>query len=160
MLRYRREGGIGQYSLSLLRAMSQAAEIGPGARLDVLQMRDDPQPVVRDRRFRRISMRTPPHNRFEQPALGLELLRIRPRPQLIHCPDFIPPRFRLFPAIINIQDLAFLKFPETTLLTDESKRYYGQVRWAAHNAQAVIALSESARRDIISFWMSTLPEWL
>jgi glycosyltransferase involved in cell wall biosynthesis len=68
---------------------------------------------------------------------------------LVHSPDFIPPRFRLFPAVINIQDLAFLKFPDTTLLTEESKRYYGQVHGAAKSAQAIIALSKSAREDII-----------
>jgi glycosyltransferase involved in cell wall biosynthesis len=95
-------------------------------------------------------MRTPPHNRYEQPALSLELLKLRPQPLLIHCPDFIPPRFRRFPAVINIQDLAFLKFPETTLLTPESNRYYGQVEWAARDAEAIIALSHSARDDIVS----------
>jgi len=150
MLHYRREGGIGQYTASLLRAMSRAPELGPGVRVDVLQMRGATAPVVRDRRFRRVPMWTPPHNRFEQVALGVELLKLRPRPRLIHCPDFIPPRLRFFPAVINIQDLAFLKFPDTTLLTRESKRYYGQVEWAARNAQAVIALSQSAREDIIS----------
>src|SRR4051794_39747358 len=106
MVHYRRAGGIGQYSLSLLEAMSRAPEIGQNAHVYTLQMRGDVRPLVRDRRFRRVPMRTPPHNRFEQPALGLELLKISPRPQLIHSPDFIPPRYRLFPAVANIQDLA------------------------------------------------------
>lgn len=150
MLHYRREGGIGQYAINLLKAMASAPEIGPGEHIEVLQMRSDTEPVVRDPRFRRVPVWTPPHNRFEQPALGLELLKIRPTPSLIHCPDFIPPRFRRFPAVINIQDLAFLKFPETTLLTPESRRYYGQVEWAARNAQAIIALSQSARDDIVN----------
>ena len=149
MVHYRRAGGIGQYTVSLLRAMAKAPEIGPSARVDVLQMRGDGEPVVRDRRFRRIPMWTPPHHRLEQAALGVELLKVRPRPQLVHSPDFIPPRFRLFPAVINIQDLAFLKFPDTALLTEESKRYYGQVHDAAKSAQAIIALSKSAREDII-----------
>lgn len=149
MVHYRRAGGIGQYTVSLLRAMAKASEIEPSARVDVLQMRGDGEPIVRDGRFRRIPMWTPPHHRVEQAALGVELLKIRPRPQLVHSPDFIPPRFRLFPAVINIQDLAFLKFPDTTLLTEESKRYYGQVHGAAKSAQAIIALSKSAREDII-----------
>jgi glycosyltransferase involved in cell wall biosynthesis len=51
--------------------------------------------------------------------------------------------------VVNIQDLAFLKFPDTTLLTGESKRYYGQVHRAARDAEALIALSESARDDIV-----------
>jgi glycosyltransferase involved in cell wall biosynthesis len=95
-------------------------------------------------------MWTPPHNRFEQLALGVELLKLQPRPQLIHSPDFVPPRYRTMKAVANIQDLAFLKFPDLTLLTEESKRYYSQVYRAAQDADALIALSNSARDDIVS----------
>src|SRR5947207_14486889 len=77
MVHYRRAGGIGQYSISLLRAMARSPEVGPGSRIQVLQMRGDKQPVVRDRRFQRVPMWTPPHNRFEQPARGLELVKLR-----------------------------------------------------------------------------------
>lgn len=149
MVHYRR-AGIGQYSVSLLRALAGVMEPGETARVQVLQMRGDRQPIVRDRHFRRVSMWTPPHHRFEQPALAVELLKLLPRPQLIHSPDFIPPRYRTFKAVANIQDLAFLKFPGMTLLTDESKRYYGQVHRAAQDADALIALSNSARDDIVS----------
>ncbi len=149
MVHYRR-AGIGQYSVSLLRAMSRLPELGAGARVQVLQMRGHRERIVRDRRFRRVPMWTPPHNRFEQPALGAELLKLRPQPQVIHSPDFVPPRYRTMKAVANIQDLAFLKFPELTLLTGESKRYYGQVHRAARDADALIALSNSARDDIVS----------
>jgi glycosyltransferase involved in cell wall biosynthesis len=150
MVHYRRAGGIGQYAVNLLRAISRLHELD-GSRVGVLQMRGDTVPVVDNPRFTRIPMRTPPHNRFEQPALAAELLPIEltRRPQLIHCPDFVPPRFRLMRAVVNIQDLAFLKLPGTTLLTEESKRYYGQVPWAAHNAEALITLSQSARDDTV-----------
>ena len=149
MVHYR-QAGIGQYSTNILRALSRSSDVGPSARFQVLQMGGHAQSIVRDHRFRRVSMWTPPHNRFEQQALGIELLKLRPTPDLIHCPDFVPPRFRRFPAVVNIQDLAFLKFPELTLLTEESKRYYGQVGWAAHNAESLIALSSSARDDMVS----------
>ncbi|HYP40936.1 MAG TPA: glycosyltransferase family 1 protein [Chloroflexia bacterium] len=149
MVHYRR-AGIGQYAVSLLRALAASPDVGPHARFQVLQMRGHKELFVRDRRFRRVPMWTPPHNRFEQPALGLELLKLRPRPQLIHSPDFVPPRYRRFPAVVNIQDLAFLKFPGMTLLTGESKRYYSQVYRAARDAEALIALSHSARDDIVS----------
>jgi glycosyltransferase involved in cell wall biosynthesis len=150
MVHYRR-AGIGQYAINLLRAMSRLPEPGENGRVGVLQMRNDPVPIVDDPRFERVAMWTPPHNRFEQAALGVELLKVglATRAQLIHCPDFVPPRFRLMRAIVNVQDLAFLKFPEATLLTDESKRYYGQVPWAAHNADALITLSQSARDDAV-----------
>src|SRR3954465_4279233 len=113
IVHYRR-GGIGQYSMSLLKAMARAPEMAAQGRMLVLQMRGHRETLVRDRRFTRVPMWTPPHNRFEQPALGLELLKLRPRPQLIHSPDFIPPRYRLFPAVANVHDLAFLKLPEVT----------------------------------------------
>ncbi|HST06033.1 MAG TPA: glycosyltransferase, partial [Chloroflexia bacterium] len=148
MLHYR-QAGIGQYAGSLLQAMAQCSALGPDDRVDMLQMAAHTRPIVDDPRFHRVPSRVPPHNRFEQAALAVELMRLRPRPQLMHCPDFVPPRLRTFPAVVNIQDLAFLKFPELTLLTDESKRYYGQVQWAARNADALIALSESARDDIV-----------
>lgn len=117
-----------------------------------MQMHGDHARIVADPRFRRVPMLTPPHNRFEQPALGVELLKlaVTSRPQLIHCPDFVPPRFRLMRAVVNVQDLAFLKLRETTLLTEESKRYYGQVPWAVHNADALITLSHSARDDTVA----------
>jgi glycosyltransferase involved in cell wall biosynthesis len=149
MVHYRR-AGIGQYAINILRALARSPEVDRSARFDVLQMSGHPEPIVEDRRFKRVPMRTPPHNRVEQLALGIELLKLRPTPDLIHSPDFVPPRFRRYPAVVNIQDLAFLKFPELTLLTDESKRYYGQVEWAAHNAECLIALSNSARDDMVS----------
>ena len=146
---YYRRAGIGQYAVNLLRAMARAPEMGARSRVSVMQMRADQERIVRDRRFRRLAMWTPPHNRFEQPALGLELLAVRPRPSLVHSPDFVPPRFRRFPAVANIQDLAFLKLPEVTLLTEESRRYYEQVPRAARGAEALIALSQSAKDDTV-----------
>ena len=113
MLHYRRAGGMASIQSAFYELCPALPELGPHSLLYVLQMRQDETPVVRDRRFRRVPMRTPPHNRFEQPALGLELLKLRPQPQLIHSPDFVPPRYRRFPAVVNIQDLAFLKFPRT-----------------------------------------------
>ena len=150
MVHYRRAGGIGQYTLSLLRAMSTLPAMDDGGRVQVLQMRRDKQAIMRGGSFRRVPMWTPPHHRLEQPALGVELLKLRPTPHLIHSPDFVPPRFRMFKAVANIQDLAFLKFPDLSLLTGESKRYYGQVYRAAQDADALIALSRSARDDIVA----------
>src|SRR5438270_3458729 len=87
MVHYRRPG-IGQYAISLLKAMAQLPDLGPESRVYMLQMRAHIEPIVGDRRFVRVPMSTPPHNRFEQPALGLELLKLRPQPQLVHSPDF------------------------------------------------------------------------
>jgi len=150
MVHYRR-AGIGQYAVNLLRALSRLPGMDKESRVGVLQMHADRAPIVDDPRFHRMPMWTPPHNRFEQAGLGVELLRagLGGRPQLIHSPDFVPPRFRLMRAVVNVQDLAFLKLPDITLLTEESNRYYDQVPWAAHNAEALITLSRSARDDTV-----------
>ena len=50
MVHYRR-AGIGQYAVNLLRALAVAPEVGAGARFQVLQMRGDAGPIVRDGRF-------------------------------------------------------------------------------------------------------------
>jgi glycosyltransferase involved in cell wall biosynthesis len=49
--------------------------------------------------------------------------------------------------VVTIHDLAFLRFP--AILDADARRYYGQVRASAHAAQAVIAVSESTRADIV-----------
>jgi hypothetical protein len=139
MVAYRR-AGIGQYCLRLLAALAALPpQDAPGLRVTVLQHRKDPAPIIQgDRRFRRVGLITPPHNRWEQAALALELRRIRPRPTVLHSPDFIPPFHRPCPAVITVHDLAFLRFPE--LLTAESARYYGQIHRAVASAEAIIAV--------------------
>jgi glycosyltransferase involved in cell wall biosynthesis len=47
-----------------------------------------------------------------------------------------------------VMDLAFLRFPH--LLTDESRRYYGQVGRAVSRAGAILAISQSTKDDLIS----------
>jgi glycosyltransferase involved in cell wall biosynthesis len=70
----------------------------------------------------------------------------RVRPDLLHCPDFIPPFRRLCPAVVTVHDVAFLRFPET--LTEESRRYYGQVRRAVQSAERTIVVSAATARDL------------
>ncbi|MEI7769404.1 MAG: glycosyltransferase family 1 protein [Chloroflexales bacterium] len=137
-----RQGGIAQYTRLLLAAM--APLVGDDT-LIALQHRRQPQPMTVARNVRRALLHTPPHNRFEPLALPIELLP--QRLDLLHCPDFVAPRLRLCPAVVTIHDLAFLRFP--AILDANARRYYGQVRASAHAAQAVIAVSESTRADIV-----------
>src|SRR5262249_25094497 len=87
---------------------------------------------------------TPPHHRLEQLVLPFEVARVRP--SLLHSPDFIPPFFRTCPAVITVHDLGFLRFPET--VTQQSRRYYGQVEGAVRSAQRTIGVSESTARAL------------
>jgi glycosyltransferase involved in cell wall biosynthesis len=138
-----RQGGIAQYTRQLLAAMAAEA---PGDRFVALQHRSQPQPLVRAPNLRRAGLLTPPHNRFEQWTLPVELLPHRL--DLLHCPDFIAPRRRTCPAVVTIHDLAFIHFP--AILDADARRFYGQVRAAAHDADAVITVSEATRADIVA----------
>ncbi|MGI8586567.1 MAG: glycosyltransferase family 4 protein [Chloroflexia bacterium] len=165
---YYRRAGIGQYCLHLLRALAALphAEVHD-LRVTVVQSRKDREQLVpatviptpatiiptpatvilsaaKNLRFYHRAMITPPHNRFEQVGLALELAGLRA--DVIHSPDFIPPFHRRFPAVITVHDLAFLRFPE--LLTKESARYYGQIDRAVQSAEAIIAVSACTADDL------------
>ncbi|NTU81126.1 MAG: glycosyltransferase family 4 protein [Chloroflexales bacterium] len=136
-----RQGGIAQYTRQLLAALAPCA---PDDELVALQHYRQARPLVVAPNVRRAALLTPPHNRYEQWGLPLELWPRRL--DLLHCPDFIAPRRRPCPAVITIHDLAFLHFPE--ILDASARRFYGQVRAAAHDADAVITVSQATRQDI------------
>lgn len=156
---YYRQAGIGQYILNLLRELAPLQNTAD-FELIIYQSRksgqlpaewlDLPGQTLQSRK-----LWTPPHHKWEQKALPVELAR--GGLDVFHSPDFIPPfirpTLRLKPpgigkigAVITIHDLAFLRFPH--LLTAESASYYGQVKKAAISAERVIAVSNSTARDI------------
>jgi glycosyltransferase involved in cell wall biosynthesis len=141
-LLYYQQAGIAQYTQRLLTAL---AEIDHQNDYLVLQSRKDRRRLVGAPNFRRHPLWTPPHHRWEQLTLPLELAPLRL--DVLHAPDFIPPLRRNCRAVITVHDLAFLLFP--ALLTAESQRYYGQIRRAVHSAEAIIAVSASTKRDLI-----------
>lgn len=136
-----RQGGIAQYTRQLLGAM---AALAPADEFVALQHYSQGRPIVVAPNVRRAPMLTPPHNRYEQLSLPLELWPRRL--DLLHCPDFIAPRRRPCPAVVTIHDLAFIHYP--AILDDDARRFYGQVRAAVYDADAVITVSEATRRDI------------
>jgi len=142
-LLYYQQAGIAQYTQRLLTAL---AEIDHQNDYIVLQSRKDRRRLVSAANFRRHPLWTPPHHRLEQLTLPLELAPLRL--DVLHSPDFIPPLRRNCRAVITVHDLAFLLFPG--LLTAESQRYYGQIRRAVHSAEAIIAVSESTKCDLIA----------
>jgi len=136
-----RVGGIPQYTAQLILAL---AELSADDQFIVLEHRKAPRPVATAPNIRRRRLWTPPHNRWEQWALPIEMLRMKA--DILHCPDFIPPFRRTVPAVITVHDLAFLHFPE--ILDDNAKRYYGQIGKAVHDADAIIAVSETTAADL------------
>ena len=135
------DGGIVHHTLNLARAL---AEIAPTDRFTLLRSVKQRGGLPRARNVRSTPLLTPPHHRLEQLTLPLEVARVRP--DVLHCPDFIPPFRRICPAVVTVHDLAFLRFPEA--LTEESRRYYGQVRRAVQSAERTIVVSAATARDL------------
>lgn len=136
------QGGTSRYTVSLVRAM---AALGTSHELIVLEARKAEGDPAWPEDVERRRLRTPPHHRYEQIALSVELLALGA--DLLHSPDFIPPFRRPCRSVITIHDLAFLRYPD--LLTPESSRYYGQVGRAVESADQIIAVSEATRRDLL-----------
>jgi glycosyltransferase involved in cell wall biosynthesis len=136
-----RAGGIAGYTRSLATAMRE--QTAADESLLLLEHRRATRPLIAGVARRRLW--TPPHHRLEAFSLPVELAPAGA--SVLHFPDFIAPRLRPAPAVITIHDLAFLHFPE--ILDDNARRYYGQVRRAAHDADAIITVSQATRRDIV-----------
>jgi glycosyltransferase involved in cell wall biosynthesis len=154
-----REAGIGQYCLNLLRELAELQAGRNNFEVVVYHSRKERRPpaewldLAAGRSFKLRALWTPPHNRFEQLALPLEIAPLGP--DVFHSPDFIPPLRRLawrrarphsYASVITIHDLAFRRFPD--LLTAESARYYGQIEAAVASADRIIAVSNSTAQDI------------
>lgn len=137
-------GGISQYILHLIEAL---AEIEQETIFTIFQSRGDKTSLGVRPNFRRRSLWTPPHHPLEQWLLPLELSFADI--DILHSPDFIPPLKRRFKSVATIHDLAFLRFPH--LLTEDSRRYYGQVNRAVASAEGIIAVSEWTRHDLVEF---------
>ncbi len=139
-----RQGGIPQYTRQLLTAL---AEVARDDQLISLQHRDQLRPLAVAPNVARRTLLTPPHHRFEQWGLPLELLLVRP--DVLHCPDFIAPVRRPCPAVVTIHDLAFMHYPE--ILDESARAYYGQIKTNAARADGIIAVSEATRQDVAQF---------
>ncbi len=139
-----RRGGIPQYTRQLLTALS---EIAIEEQFISLQHRDMLRPLAVASNVTRRTIYTPPHHRFERWTLPFEVALVRP--DVLHFPDFIAPTYRPCPAVVTIHDLAFMHYPQ--ILDDAARAFYQQVLTNTHTADAVIAVSEATRQDIVQF---------
>lgn len=140
---YHRMGGISTTIRQLVAAL-EAIDTSDDRRYTIFHSRKMAETI--NTRFRRDNLWTPSHHPVERWALSAELMRHRL--DVFHATDFIPPRFGARRWIASIYDLAFLHYPE--FLTPESRRYYnGHIRTAARQADHILTISESSKRDIV-----------
>jgi glycosyltransferase involved in cell wall biosynthesis len=140
-----RTGGIAAYTRQLTAALIPVLA-ARGQTLFIAQSRRGGMHTALPASVRQPTLWTPPHHRLEQWSLPVEYARLRP--SLVHSPDFIPPRFGPWRTVVTVHDLDFVRHPAR--LTAEAQRYYGQVRWAVHSADAMIAVSGATRDDLIA----------
>ena len=139
---YYQQAGISQYTLRLLDGLATVSE---NDEFVVLQDWRDRSAHVKNPRFRRRSLATPSHHRFEKWTLPLELAFSGL--DVLHSPDFIPPLRGGYRSVITIHDVNFLVYPH--FLTPDAARYYGQIDKAVRRADRIIAVSRSTKQDII-----------
>lgn len=140
---YYHRAGIGQYILRLTQALAQIARDDA---FILFTSRKDKTIHIHQPNVRQQPLWTPSHHRLERVVMSLELAPFAL--DVLHSPDFIPPRWTRCPTVITVHDLAFLRYPR--FLTRESARYYGQVDLAARQATHIIAVSHSTKRDLIN----------
>jgi glycosyltransferase involved in cell wall biosynthesis len=141
-LMFHQPAGISRYTGHLLHAM---AKLNKTDEFIIFQHRKHRLPLITQANFRRSTLYTPVHHRFEQFLLPIELARYAL--DLLHSTDFIPPLHSPTPAVITVHDLAFLHWPH--FLTTDSAAYYGQIDRAVKHARHIIVPSESTKKDLI-----------
>jgi glycosyltransferase involved in cell wall biosynthesis len=138
-LTYYRRGGIAEYMRQLSGALLALQPPFELCTVEHFRAKERLSP-------RRLTTFTPCHHRFEGVALGTELL-LR-RLDLLHSPDFIPPRLGAKHYVITVHDLAFLLFQD--IQTGDSLRYYaGQIDRAVRQADHIISVSEATKNDLV-----------
>ena len=145
-LPYYQGGGISKYIRLLIKSL---ATLDKHEEYTIFHSRKETESYVpkSSNNFRRANLVTPCHHRFERWTLGIELL-----PHLLnvlHSPDFIPPKFGADRHIITVHDLNFIYYPD--FLAPESRRYYNnQIKWSLEKADHIIVDSYHTRDDLIS----------
>ena len=138
-----RKGGIAEYTRQLIQAL---AERDSANQYTIIHRFRDSQTYCPSPNFQRLNAYTPAHHRFERTALGLELFPRRL--DLLHSPDFIPPRWGAKRQVITIHDLHFLQYSQ--FQTADSLRYYrDQIEWAVNHADHIFAQTEGTKNEII-----------
>src|SRR5450432_2083073 len=141
-----REGGISQYTRCLLDALARLDQVSDYRLLTAARSKIEAV-LAPGPNFHTFPVWTPAHHRLERLTLGVETARLRL--DVLHSPDFIPPHFGASHFVITVHDLNFLHYPQ--FQTEASLRYYdGNIRAAVRRADHILAVSQSARDDLVN----------
>jgi len=137
------KAGISRYTLQLIDALARCE--ADDDRFVVLESFRSKKRILTSSSFSSRRVYTPSHHRLEQWTLPLELAFMGL--DVLHSPDFIPPFRRNCRSVITIHDLVFIIYPQ--FLTKDAARYYSQIDEAVKRTDAIIAVSEATKRDIV-----------
>src|SRR5258708_19566153 len=140
-----REGGIAEYTRNLLKALADLDPVNEYRIISAARPKVDAKNLIPGPNFQSAAVFTPPHHRFERNSLSLEITRLEL--DVLHSPDFIPPRFGTRHTVITIHDLNFLYYPQFQTMV--SFRYYaGNIRATLQKADHILAVSQSAADEL------------
>lgn len=146
-------GGISRYVLCLVEALSTAVHdvrVVPFCPKDIpchidSQLRPHLTPRILHFSLRNSFLETIWEN------LMLSFGAYREHVHLMHFPRFSVPLLRIGGTVVTVHDLAFRRYPHT--LTAEARRYFESATSSAvKRADAIIAVSEHTRQDLIEFF--------
>jgi glycosyltransferase involved in cell wall biosynthesis len=139
-----REGGIAEYTRRLIESLALLDQLSDYSILHHVKSTTD---LGSGKNFRRINLFTPCHHRLERIALAAEISRLGL--DILHSPDFIPPRFGARRYVITVHDLTFVHYPQ--FQTPDSLRYYlGNIRNAVRQADHILADSQVSKEDMVN----------
>ncbi len=141
-LTHYRPAGISRYTSQLIEGL---ARLDSGDEFIILQSYKAKKPLLDSPNFTMRRVLTPSHHRLEQLILPIEISTMGL--DVLHSPDFIPPFHRNCRSVITIHDLVFILYPH--FLSKDAARYYGQIDQAVRHTDAIIAVSEATKRDIM-----------
>jgi glycosyltransferase involved in cell wall biosynthesis len=145
-----RGGGISEYTRHLIQALATFDSTSDFMILHAARAQRDNAAIAAEgltpaANFKRVEVFTPPHHKLERWILSGELLPHRL--DVLHSPDFIPPRWGAKRKVITVHDLNFVLYPK--FQTPDSLRYYsGYIRSAVHKADHILAVSQSCADDL------------
>jgi glycosyltransferase involved in cell wall biosynthesis len=138
---YYRPGGIAEYTRHVIQEL---AALDSAMDYVVLHHRRQ-ENLAPGPNFQRVNVYTPSHHKLEAWSLSAELARYRL--DLLHSPDFIPPKHGARRHVITVHDLHFLHYPQ--FMTAHSRRFYNdQITWAVKKADHILVDSQATRDDL------------